>query len=50
MARDAGQTPGEAKALKHARYALWKNTENLTSGQQAKLAWIAKKDHRLHRA
>ena len=41
---------GDAKALKHARYALWKNPENLTSRQQAKLAWIAKTDPRLHRA
>ena len=41
---------GDAKALKHARYALWKNPENLTSRQAAKLAWIAKTDPRLHRA
>ena len=41
---------GGAKALKHARYALWKNPENLTSRQAAKLAWIAKTDPRLHRA
>jgi len=36
--------------LKHARYALWKNPENLTGRQQAKLAWVAKTDPRLHRA
>ena len=41
---------GDARALKHARYALWKNPENLTSRQQAKVAWIAKTDPRLHRA
>ena len=41
---------GQAKALKHARYALWKNPENLTTRQQAKLAWIAKTDPTLHRA
>jgi len=41
---------GAAKALKHARYALWKNPENLTTRQQAKLAWIAKTDPTLHRA
>ena len=41
---------GTAKALKHARYALWKNPENLTTRQQAKLAWIAKTDPTLHRA
>ena len=41
---------GPAKALKGARYALWKNPENLTERQQAKLAWIAKTDPRLYRA
>lgn len=41
---------GHAKALKHARFALWKNPENLTTRQQAKLAWVAKTDPRLHRA
>jgi hypothetical protein len=29
---------------------LWKNPENLTGRQQAKLAWVAKTDPRLHRA
>jgi transposase len=48
--RRAGRASGHAKALKGARYALWKNPENLTSRQQAKLAWIAKTDPRLHRA
>ncbi len=44
-------TPGheQAKALKGARYALWKNPENLTEKQQAKLEWIATTDPRLHR-
>lgn len=41
---------GDARALKNARYALWKNPENLTERQQAKLDWIAKTDPRLHRA
>lgn len=41
---------GHARALKNARYALWKNPENLTDRQQAKLAWIAKTDPRLYRA
>lgn len=41
---------GAARALKHARYALWKNPENLSETQNAKLAWIAKTDPRLHRA
>jgi len=48
--RRAGRATGQARALKHARYALWKNPENLTTRQQAKLAWIAKTDPRLHRA
>ena len=50
--RDAPPRPGHdrARALKHARYALWKNPENLTDHQAAKLAWIAKTDPRLHRA
>lgn len=46
----AGRASGHAKALKHARYALWKNPENLTSRQQATLAWVAKTDPRSHRA
>ena len=37
------------KALSRARYALWKNPENLTTRQQAKLEWIAKTDPRLYR-
>ncbi len=48
--RRARRATGHAKALKHARYALWKNPENLTARQQAKLAWVAKTDPRLHRA
>jgi len=39
-----------AQDLKGARYALWKNPENLTSRQQAKLAWVAKVNHQLFRA
>jgi len=39
-----------AKALKNARYSLWKNPDNLTDNQKEKLAWIAKTDPRLHRA
>ena len=49
---DAPSRPGHdrARRLKNARYALWKNPENLTAGQLDKLAWIAKTDPRLHRA
>lgn len=44
--------PASARAtqLKGARYALWKNPDNLTDRQHIKLAWIAKTDPRLHRA
>ena len=38
------------RKLKGARYALWKNPEDLTERQTAKLAWIAKTDTRLYRA
>ena len=48
--RRAGRATGDAKKLKHARYALWKNPEDLTERQAEKLAWIAKTDPRLHRA
>jgi transposase len=48
--RRAARATGHARALKRARYALWKNPENLTDRQAAKLAWIAKTDPRLHRA
>jgi transposase len=41
---------GAARSIKRARYALWKNPENLTEHQAAKLAWIAKTDPRLYRA
>lgn len=49
---DAPQRPGSerAAALKGARYALWKNPDNLTDNQQQKLAWIATTDPRLYRA
>jgi transposase len=43
-------TTGDARRLKGARYALWKNPDHLTARQREKLAWIAKTDPRLHRA
>jgi transposase len=62
-ARDAGQvtalhrrshavraSASSARDLGRARYALWKNPENLTTSQHAKLAWIAKTHPRLYRA
>lgn len=48
--RRAGRASGHAKALQGARYALWKNPENLTTRQVEKLAWIARTDPRLYRA
>jgi transposase len=48
--RRATVSTGPALALRRARYALWKNPENLTDRQQVKLAWIAKTDPRLYRA
>src|SRR6266511_5609672 len=48
-ARRAGVT-GHAKDLKGARYALWKNPENLTARQRAKLAWVATLNGPLYRA
>ena len=38
------------RILTRSRYALWKNPENLTLHQQARLDWIAKTDPRLWRA
>lgn len=48
-ARRSGQT-ALAKELKHARFALWKNPENLTDRQQAKLSDIERTNRRLYRA
>lgn len=48
-ARRSGDTTG-ARWLKGARYAVWKNPENLTSRQQIKLAEIARTNKRLYRA
>jgi transposase len=48
-ARRIGQT-ALARDLKGARFALWKNPENLTQRQQAKLADIQRTNARLYRA
>lgn len=48
-ARKSGDKAG-AKALKGARYAIWKNPGDLTEAQQVKLAWIAAANKPLHRA
>ena len=39
-----------AGEMKGARYALWKNPEDLTEHQKAKLAWVAKANAPLFRA
>ncbi len=39
-----------AKEMKGARYALWKNPEDLTKRQERKLAWISAANTRLYRA
>ena len=39
-----------AGELKGARWALWKNPEDLTRRQRGKLAWIARVNGRLYRA
>lgn len=41
---------GHARQIKRARYALWKNPENLTPRQHHQLEWVAKTDPRLWRA
>jgi transposase len=48
-ARKGGMSQ-HAKGLKDSRYALWKNPEDLTARQEAKLAWIAKLNSPLYRA
>lgn len=47
-----GMSPKDntASEIKHSKYALGKNPENLTANQQAKLELIAKTDNRLWRA
>jgi transposase len=45
-----GRATDESKALKKARWALWKKPEDLTDAQRAKLDWIAKTHPRVHRA
>ncbi len=48
--RRAGRSTGEAKQVKNARWALWKNPEDLTEKQTVQLGWIAKTSPRLYRA
>ena len=48
-ARKKGMT-AEARQLKGARFALWRNPEDLTTRQQAKLSWIKTANGPLYRA
>lgn len=41
---------GLARDLKGTRYALWKNPEDLTDNQEAKLSWVQKTNAPLYRA
>jgi transposase len=45
-----GRATPESKAIKNARWALWRNSDDLTQAQLAKLDWIATTHPRLHRA
>jgi transposase len=44
------RSTGTARRSKRARYALWKNPEDLTKHQRHELDWIAKTDRKLWRA
>jgi transposase len=44
------RSTGTARRSKRARYALWKNPEDLTEHQRHELDWIAKTDPKLWRA
>jgi transposase len=39
-----------ARALQRSRFALWKNPQNLTEKQRAKLDWIAEAHDKVHQA
>ncbi|MFD9892897.1 ISL3 family transposase [Amycolatopsis sp. NPDC059027] len=44
------ESAGDARMLQRSRYALWKNPEDLTDRQKAKLDWIAATSPELYRA
>ena len=45
-----GRATEASKALKNARWTLWRNPDDLTEAQHAKLDWIERTHPRLHRA
>jgi transposase len=47
---DYRKTTGDARKVRAARYALWKNPEDLTVHQRHQLEWVARTDPRLWRA
>ena len=49
QARNKGMR-AHAKELKGCRFALWRNPEDLTTRQEAKLSWIARENAVLYRA
>lgn len=49
QARNHGMR-AHAKELKGCRFALWRNPEDLTAHQEAKLSWIARENAVLYRA
>lgn len=51
-AREARERGDKAasRALYRARFALWKNPDNHTAAQAAKLAWVAAEHDKVHRA
>ena len=48
--RTRSRAAGDARDLSKARYALWKNPENLTGTQAARIGWIEKTHPYLYRA
>jgi transposase len=45
-----GRATARSKGIKNLRWVLWRNPEDLSEAQQAKLAWIERTHPRLHRA
>jgi transposase len=45
-----GRTTERAKQIKNLRWVLWRNPEDLSEAQQAKLAWVERTHPGLHRA
>jgi transposase len=48
--RRYNESRGDARKIQHSRWALWKNPEDLTAHQRAKLDWVATTSPKLYRA